>query len=127
MKEVLRYGFLALAGWLVYRQFFAGGDRGEPGAEPSEGATASSPVPSSTLVLMTTAASKYGFKPTQTAHEWNWLYSQEDVRGTAAPDPGPAFPDVDTFTHRLTLQEWYDAMRGQGISGLWAKPQGWEA
>jgi hypothetical protein len=59
---------------------------------------------------------KRGFAQAMNPHEWNWLYSQ--VRGEPAPAPDPAFPDVDDLVaHKVSLAEWYAAMRPLGVSG----------
>lgn len=121
MNKLLELAMLAGGGWLLYNWFRSRPATTIPGAPPPTASTStappppavtSQPAPANTLTLMVAEAAKdpATWKSTMSPHQWNYLYSV--VRQKTPPAP------PDTLTGAVTLQEWFDAMKPLGVSGL---------
>lgn len=123
MNNLIKFGLLGAAGYLLYQRFQPVLEPVGTSAGPNAAAT---PTPAAVTQAQSTAtrdlvwaaarrAMPAGWDSLLNSHEWNYYYTA--VRGVPGPDPGIAFPGRENF--RMSVDEWWSgaSTRG-GISGL---------
>jgi len=114
--NLLKAGLLAAGGYYLWQWW---GTRGEippsqpPGPQPLS--PPAMPVLVDVKAHVREEARRRGFPALMTFDEWNWVYQQ--VRGVPGPDFDAIFPGGNR-ARRLSVDEWYEAVRIVGLAGL---------
>ena len=126
MGDILKYGLLAVGGYLLYNAFTSGSTAAaapSPAAAGSSGsapppAPAASSVPSATTVaaLKTWAASQPGYTGTYSSDVWHWAWINV-LKKTPVPDAN-FFAVFPGGTPPMTAEAFVAALQSQGLSGL---------
>lgn len=125
MRDIFKYGLLAVGGYFLYKQFQpqlasllpspGGGIQPVVPSKPEVKTEAEAPKLNTKNLVLKAAAGQLADDQLLSGDQWNYFY--EKVRGTSGPDPTELWPDRDR-AFRMSVDEWWSSVSAKGFTGL---------
>jgi hypothetical protein len=115
MGDILKYGLLAVGGYLLYNAFVSG-STATAAASPDSAPPPAAPSPATIAALKTWAASQDGYDGKFSSDVWHWAWVNV-LKKAPVPDAN-FFAVFPGGTPPMTPEAFVSALQSQGLSGL---------